>query len=66
MKKNEMGGACGMKREGWEVPTQFWWGEMREREPLEVLSIDGKIILKGSSRNRRGGVGHGQDLSGSG
>ena len=24
----------------------FWWGNLREREHLEGLSVDGRIILK--------------------
>ena len=38
-----MGGLCGTK-EG-EVQTGFWWGDVRERDPLEGLSLDGGIIL---------------------
>jgi hypothetical protein len=30
-----------------EVSTGFWWGNMRERDPLEDLSVDGMIILNG-------------------
>jgi hypothetical protein len=25
---------------------EFWWGNLREREHLEGLSVDGRIILK--------------------
>jgi hypothetical protein len=29
-----------------EVHTGFWWANLRERDHLEHLSIDGKVILK--------------------
>jgi hypothetical protein len=29
-----------------EVHTGFWWGDLMEKNNLEDLSIDGKIILK--------------------
>ena len=29
-----------------EVHTGFWWGELRERDNLEDLDIDGRIILQ--------------------
>jgi hypothetical protein len=29
-----------------EVYEGFWWGNLRERENLEGLSVDGRIILK--------------------
>ena len=29
-----------------EVHTRFHWGELREREHLEDLDIDGRVILK--------------------
>jgi hypothetical protein len=29
-----------------DVYTGFWWGDMREREHLENLGVDGRIILK--------------------
>jgi hypothetical protein len=28
------------------VQSGFWWGEMRERNHLEHLGVDGRIILK--------------------
>jgi hypothetical protein len=39
--------------------TEFGWGNMRERDPLEEPGIDGKIILKSTLRKLEGG--HGQD-----
>jgi hypothetical protein len=29
-----------------EVHTEFWWGYLMERDHLESLGIDGRIILK--------------------
>ena len=26
--------------------TGFWWGNLRERDPLKDLVVDGRIILK--------------------
>jgi len=46
IKKNEMGGACGTFDGREEVHTQFWWEDVREREGLEGLVVDRRIILK--------------------
>lgn len=32
--------------EAGEVRTEFWWGDMRERDDLEDLGLDGRTILK--------------------
>jgi len=29
-----------------EVFTGFWWGNLRERDHLEDLGVDGRIILR--------------------
>ena len=34
--------------------TGFWWGNLRERDHLEDPSVDGRIILNGSSRSGMG------------
>jgi hypothetical protein len=38
--------ARNVARMGIEMHTEFWWGNMRDRNNLEVLSLDGMIILK--------------------
>jgi len=30
--------------------TQFWWGDLRERNQLEDLCVDDRIILKWKSK----------------
>jgi len=37
-----------------EVHTGKWWENLRERDHLEDLGINGKIILKWSSRSEMG------------
>ena len=46
IEKNEMGGACSAYLGGGEVCTGFWWGNLRERDHLENLGVDGRVILK--------------------
>jgi hypothetical protein len=43
------------KRE--EVHTEFWWGNLRERDHLKSPGVDGRIMLKWISRNILGGGG---------
>jgi len=47
IKSRRMRGGGHAARMGWEgVYTEFWWGNLRERDPLEDLSVDGRIIIK--------------------
>jgi len=46
IKKNEMGGACSWYGGRGEVYTGFWWRNLRERDHLEDLGVDGRIILR--------------------
>jgi hypothetical protein len=45
IEKNEMVGTCGVWGRG-EVYTGFWWGNLRERDHLGDLDVDGRIILR--------------------
>ena len=40
-----------------EVRTRFWWGDLRERDPLGDPGVEGRIILDGSSGSRMWGYG---------
>jgi hypothetical protein len=40
-----VGGVYGT-RERREIYSEFWWGNLNERDGLEDLDIDGRIILK--------------------
>jgi len=42
----------------------FWWGNVRERDNLEDLGVDGRMILRWISRKWNGG--NGLDRSGAG
>ena len=45
--EGEMVVACSTYGGAGEVHTWIWWGEVRERDHLQDLSIDGKIMLQG-------------------
>jgi hypothetical protein len=47
-----------------DVHTGFQWGDLRGGDQLEDPDVDGRIILKGSSRSGMGE--HGLDWYGSG
>jgi hypothetical protein len=42
MKNDELGWACGMYG---DEHTGFWWADLRKRDDLEYLLVNGKIIL---------------------
>jgi len=46
--KNGMGDMCSTNKE--EVHIGFCWGNLRERNDLDVLGIDGRVILNLNSR----------------
>jgi len=46
--KNDMGNTC--RRNEGEVHIGFCWGNPRERNSLEDLGMDGRIILNSNSR----------------
>ena len=45
LKGYEMGGACGTYG-GRSMLTRFWWGKLRERDLLNNLAADDKVILR--------------------
>jgi len=55
IKMNDLDGACGMYGRK-ERCIQGFSGEMRERNQLEDLGIDGRIILKWMLRKWGGGL----------
>jgi hypothetical protein len=38
-----------------EIHTGFWWGNVKERDSLEDVGVDERVILKGSFRYLLGG-----------
>jgi hypothetical protein len=45
-----------------EIHAGFWWGNLKEREHLEDISVDGWMMLK---MDLKGWVERGLDCSGS-
>jgi hypothetical protein len=41
-----MGQACGVYGGRREIVTVLWCGNVRERDRLEDLSVDGRVVLK--------------------
>jgi len=46
IEKHKIGWACDTYMKRGEVPTEFWWGNLRERAHLEDPGVDGRIILR--------------------
>jgi hypothetical protein len=40
-----MGGACSTNVKE-EMNTKFWWENLMERDNLEAIGVDGRIILQ--------------------
>jgi len=47
-----------------QMHTVFWWRNLKERDHLEDLGVDGRIILNWSERNWLGGRALGWSSSG--
>jgi hypothetical protein len=47
-----MAEACGIYRERREVNTEFWWGNLKEKDHWEVLGLYKRIILKWLLNNK--------------
>jgi hypothetical protein len=46
IKKNERGGICSTCGGTGKLRTGSWWGYLMERDHLQDLGVDGKVILK--------------------
>jgi len=42
---DEMGRVCGTY--GGELNSGFWWGNLREREHLGDIGVEGRVLLQG-------------------
>jgi hypothetical protein len=60
--KNVIGAASGMYGAGERcIRTEFWWRNLMERDDLESLGVDARIMLKWDFKKRDGG-GRGRGL----
>ena len=46
IKDNEMSGICRTYEGRREMSTEFWWESLKERDNLEDLVVDGRIVLR--------------------
>jgi hypothetical protein len=46
MEKNEMGRECSTYGGEERCIQGFWWGNLRKRDHLEDLGVDGRIVLR--------------------
>jgi hypothetical protein len=44
-KGDEIGGACGTYGGAKQIHTGFWWRDVKERNNLECLRIDGMVLI---------------------
>jgi hypothetical protein len=49
-----MGGVCGKYETQQRCIAGFWWEELMDRDHVEDLGVDGRIILKWISKYRGG------------
>jgi len=56
IEKNEMGRTCSAYGGKGEAYTGLWWGNLRERDHLGDLGVDGRIILRWIFRKRDVGI----------
>jgi hypothetical protein len=64
IENNKMGGAFSAYWKKGETYTGFWWGNLKERDHFEDLTVDGRIMLKGSSGSGMWGYGLDRAYSG--
>jgi hypothetical protein len=55
IKEDELGAACGTHVGGREIYAEFCWRNRSERDHVEGLDVDGRIILKWILRLYSGG-----------